>query len=173
MISIKKILLLVFSISSLSFPYVSDQEAIGAIPLIGYDIQYHEFVTYIANAKTSLVPLKLALKQREKDLKEWRDSYAKNYTVLWLMAHLIGDSILAGIGVGLGAFIGGGHGFMNNKTSKNAMKGAAIGVAIPALFATKNILVYYYGWLTSMVYSFQSVDIQISRLESLLAVMPS
>jgi hypothetical protein len=146
---------------------MSKQEVIDALPYVARDADYQQIVTYFGNhEKTAdILPVKVALQERKQYLQDWRNEYYKNYGLGWLMVHVI-ENFFVGL---TGSAMLFGAALITFRNADEAKIAAKIGIGITIVFMTRNILGYTGGCLSNMQYSVESVDLQISRLESLIA----
>lgn len=168
MLNFKIIAPLSFFCSLNLFADITHRDAISAIPYIAHNASFQKLISYLNNNEKSpeTVHVKLSLHERRQLLEKWRDGYYKNYTLPWLALHLAGDAIVGGslaLGLGLGCYA----------FNKNVVPGACVGAGVGGLLAAKNILFYLSGCVSSLQYKAESIDLQIARLENLLAVSKS
>ncbi len=149
------------------FAHVSHQEAMESIICIADRASFEKLIHYLSHEKSDeIIHVKLAMQERKKSLEKWRDGYYTNYSLFWLTMHLTGDVIIGGVSA---CWIGG-ISYLVTGSSDNAKIGVAVGGGIGGLLACKNIIGYFAGKVSSMQYKVENVDLQISRLENLLAI---
>lgn len=135
-------------------------------PNVAQDYHFQKLVDYFAHQENSgeTIHVRLAIQEHKKYLEEWRDGYYRNYTLFWLMVHFTENIIVGGV-VTTGLTAGG---FLISNTA--ARQGLVGGISITGLLMAQNVLGYAAGWISTIEYVLSRVDVQISRLENVLAV---